>query len=138
MVYCNEQKPRMLKLNSNPRNIACIEDFVQNVCRQYRIKSELYGNILISLTEAVNNAIIHGNNNDEKKTVQIELDKCPDCISFRVSDQGRGFNYRDLPDPTCPENLTKCGGRGVFLMRELSDGMEYRNNGRTVEMRFKL
>lgn len=138
MGYQKSTYQHMLKLASDPKNVAVVESFVGKICREYQIQREIYGNILISLTEAVNNAIIHGNKNDENKTVRIHLDKMPDRIAFRVSDEGRGFDATTLPDPTCPQNLTKCGGRGVFLMRQLCDRIDFHDNGRTVEMHFKL
>ena len=55
-----------------------------------------------------------------------------------MRDEGRGFDYNSLPDPTQPENLTRIGGRGVFLIHQLSDGVDYQDNGSTVEMRFSL
>lgn len=128
----------ILRLRSNPRNVALIEDFVKFVCKKYKVKSEQYGDILISLTEAVNNAIIHGNQNDESKEVHIQHSTAPNCIAFKVSDEGRGFDYTSLPDPTCPENIHTCGGRGVFLMQRLCDQIEFYDNGSTVEMRFKI
>ena len=131
-------QPIMLKLPSNPRNIAMVESFVEKMVQRYKLTPDIYGNILISLTEAVNNAIIHGNRNDESKSVQIRLDKRKDRLNIRVSDEGRGFDYRSLPDPTAPENLMKDGGRGVFLMQQLSDNIRFHNNGSTVEMQFKL
>lgn len=138
MSYQKSTYHPMLKLASDPKNVAVVESFVGKICREYQIQKETYGNILISLTEAVNNAIIHGNKNDENKTVRIQLNKMPDRIAFRVSDEGRGFDAEKLPDPTCPRNLTKCGGRGVFLMRQLCDRIDFYDNGRTVEMHFKL
>ena len=128
----------MLKLPSNPRNIAMVESFVEKMVHRYKLTPDIYGNILISLTEAVNNAIIHGNRNDESKSVKIQLDKRKDRLNIRVSDEGRGFDYHSLPDPTAPENLMKVGGRGVFLMQQLSDDIRFHNNGSTVEMQFKL
>lgn len=128
----------MLRLPSNPRNVSLIESFVQRVVEKYKINPDKYGDILISLTEAVNNAIIHGNRKDENKTVQIQLHKKNNTIAIRVSDEGRGFDYRNLPDPTSPENLLKIGGRGVFLMQQLADDLKFHNNGSTVEIQFKL
>ncbi|HKK73557.1 MAG TPA: ATP-binding protein [Saprospiraceae bacterium] len=129
---------RILRLPSNPRSVAKIEEFVKGVCQRHRLKAERHGDMLISLTEAVTNAIIHGNKRDESKEVRIQLSKQPNCIAVKVSDQGLGFDYNNLPDPTSPENKTKCGGRGVYLMRRLCDQVEYQDNGRTVEMRFKI
>lgn len=128
----------MLKLPSDPRNIEVVESFVQKIAEKYRLSPDQYGNLRLSLTEAVNNAIIHGNCEDKTKTVSIEFRKKKDAIAIRVSDEGCGFDYRSVPDPTLPENLCKCGGRGVFLMRNCSDRIRFHDNGSTVEMQFKL
>ncbi|MBV6427143.1 MAG: Serine-protein kinase RsbW [Haliscomenobacter sp.] len=128
----------MLKLPSNLNSVAEVRSYVDSIVHKYRISPDLYPNILISLTEAVTNAILHGNCQDETKKVEIRLRKKEDAIAICVSDQGCGFDYRNLPDPTSPENLCKCGGRGVFLMHQLSDRLHFKDNGRTVEMRFKL
>ncbi len=128
----------MLKLSSNPRNIALVESFVEQVVERYKLSPDVYGNILISLTEAVNNAIIHGNCEDESKTVRIQFRKRKDHLAVRVMDEGCGFDYQSVPDPTAPENLLQVGGRGVFLMQQLSDSVEFHNNGSTVEMQFKI
>jgi serine/threonine-protein kinase RsbW len=128
----------MLQLSSNPRNVSQVEAFLQNVIEDYKISPDRYGNILISLTEAVNNAIIHGNRQDENKCVKIHCEKRNRSLAFRVSDEGRGFDYSNVPDPTSPENLLKIGGRGVFLIRQLSDRVNYFNNGSTVEIHFNI
>ena len=128
----------MLKLSSNPKNVARIEPFVETVFEKYGLNPEIYGNILITLTEAVTNAIIHGNSKDESKYVKVQLLKKSDRLAFSISDEGGGFDYDNLPDPTAPENILKIGGRGVFLMRQLSDDIVYTNDGRTVEIQFKI
>ncbi len=128
----------MLKLASDPKNVARVESFVEHLVDKYGISPDVYGNILISLTEAVTNAIIHGNDNDETKTVQVRLKKQKDTLAFLISDEGRGFDFDNLPDPTAPENLLKLGGRGVFLMRQLSDDVIFYNNGSTVEICFRI
>lgn len=131
-------EPIMLKLPSNPRNIALVESFVMNAVSKYRISPDVYGNILISVTEAVNNAILHGNRADESKSVQIQLQKRKNQIDIRVSDEGHGFDYGNLPDPTSADNIFKIGGRGVFLMKQLSDEIRFDNNGSTVQLSFNL
>jgi serine/threonine-protein kinase RsbW len=105
---------------------------------RYNLSPDKQCSILISLTEAVTNAIVHGNCRQESKTVEVKTRKDRDRIALRVTDQGTGFDYDNLPDPTAPENLCKCGGRGVFLMRQLSDNIRFFNNGSTVEMIFKI
>ena len=59
-------------------------------------------------------------------------------IKFVVKDEGKGFNYEQLPDPTSPENLEKPGGRGIFLMKHLSDEVQFKENGRVVELSFYM
>lgn len=129
----------MLKISSCPSNIRVVEGFVQHLCQEMNVTQDLYPNILISLTEAVNNAIRHGNNLDESKQVEITLvNSVPNKICLRVSDEGRGFDVNDIKDPTTSENIFRIGGRGVFLIRELADEVHFLNNGSTVEMAFKL
>ncbi len=126
------------QLKSDPKNICEVDRFVAKIAEKYKLSEEVYANLLISLTEAVNNAIIHGNCQDCSKTVSIKLRRLTSGLAVRVSDQGPGFDYRQLPDPTAPENIAKPGGRGVFLMNQLCDKMQYQDNGSTVEMRFNL
>lgn len=128
----------MHKLASKPESIRKIERIVDLIDKKFNIDSETYTNILISLTEAVNNAILHGNCKDEEKYVHIKFKRVNDMLQFRVEDEGEGFNYKAIPNPTHPDNLDKCGGRGVFLMTQLCDRVKYHDNGSTVEMCFTL
>ncbi len=128
----------MLKFASDPKNVSHIESFVEHLVDKYGLSPDVYGNILISLTEAVTNAIIHGNDNDKTKKVLVRLKKRKNKLAFLISDEGRGFDFDNLPDPTAPENLLKIGGRGVFLMRQLSDDIVFYDNGSTVEICFEI
>jgi len=127
-----------LTLPSDPQNVAKVEPFVHEVAERYNLSPDMHGNILISLTEAVTNAILHGNCADQNKCVSISLRRQKDALSIQVSDEGPGFDPSYVPDPTDPALLEKCGGRGLFLMRHLSDECNFKRNGSTVEMRFKL
>ncbi len=129
----------MLKLASSPESICELEDFVQSLSQKYDICADRYPDILISLTEAVNNAIIHGNGECSTKKVLIQHRyKKQNGLTFEISDEGHGFDYKSIPDPTCVENLEKIGGRGVFLMKQLSDRIKFANNGRTVIINFDV
>ena len=127
-----------LKLTSCPDSIGELELFIQNLTRQYGICQERYPDILISLTEAVNNAIIHGNEANTDKKVCIEHDYENNRLTFRISDEGTGFDYNNLPDPTRLENLENIGGRGVFLMQKLADRLQFHDNGSTVVIDFNM
>ncbi len=128
----------MLKLASNTGSVSQVEPFVRKLVSRYNLSPDRQCDILVSLTEAVTNAIVHGNCRKEDKMVQVRMRRERGTLALRVSDEGHGFDYNNLPDPTAPENICKCGGRGVYLMRQLADNIRFYNNGSTVEMRFKL
>jgi len=126
-----------LTIKSVPKNIAEIEQFLCQFVKDHDVDTDLYPNMLISLTEAVNNAIIHGNALDQKKEVSIKSDVQKDIIKFRISDEGDGFDPTDIADPCCDENIPLDGGRGVMLMKALSSKVVFRDGGATVELLFK-
>lgn len=95
-----------------------------------------YG-IDMAVREAVTNAVLHGNRQDENKTVDLVLRSSPDALEISVHDQGPGFNPEDVPDPTASENLLKTSGRGIFFMRTFMDEVDWLirpEGGTTVRM----
>ena len=127
-----------MKLKSSSTCISEVEKYVRLLFDQFGLDPELYPNILISITEAVNNAVQHGNRNDISKVVCVKSEKVKRILHCEISDEGGGFDPNALPDPTAPENVEKPGGRGVFLMRQLSDSIRFKDNGSTVELEFYL
>lgn len=123
---------------STPTCIGEIERLVEQIATRHGISEDKYPNILISLTEAVNNAIIHGNRCDECKCVHIEVHENPHSLTLVVRDEGTGFDPEQVDDPTLPENISKSGGRGVFLIKQLCDHVCYECNGTEVKMSFDL
>ena len=128
----------LLKLRSCVSSICELEGFINDISQRYEIGNDKYPDILISLTEAVSNAIIHGNKKDLAKFVHISMSLAAQQLVFTVTDEGKGFNPSTVPDPTAPENIQCCGGRGVFLIKELADEVHYHNNGSTVKISFRL
>lgn len=127
-----------IQVPSLMENIRMIESFIDNAKERFSLDDDIYGNIMIAVTEAVNNAIKHGNSGNKSKNVYLSLSLEDSLIKFVVKDEGSGFNYEDLPDPTAPENLEKPGGRGIFLMKHLSDEVQFKENGRVVELSFYM
>jgi serine/threonine-protein kinase RsbW len=119
-------------------NIRMIESFIDNAKEKYKLDDDIYGNIMIAVTEAVNNAIRHGSHNDSSKNVSLSLSLEEGLIKFKVEDEGVGFDHDNLPDPTSPENIEKPGGRGIFLMKHLSDEVAFADGGRVVELSFYI
>ena len=127
-----------LKIKSVSDNLRKVEKFIDEIASELSLTDSVYGNLLIATLEAANNAIVHGNKGNDEKEVDILLIKDIDKIILRVQDQGNGFDFNSIPDPTAPENIEKINGRGVFLMQKLSDKIEFFENGRIVQLTFSL
>jgi len=133
-----EHITKHISLKSQPANIVLLEPFIEEVRNKLEIADEVYGNILVCITEAVNNAILHGNKSDKDKEVTIIIKKESNKLTCLIKDQGCGFDFSNLPDPTAPENIENTGGRGIFLMKHLSDLVVFSNDGSKVEIQFRL
>lgn len=127
-----------IQIPSITDNIRMIESFIDNAKERFQLDEDLYGNIMIAVTEAVNNAIKHGNSGNSTKNVHLTLSLNDNLLKFVIKDEGSGFDYDNLPDPTAPENIEKPGGRGIFLMKHLSDEVHFTEGGRIVELSFYM
>ncbi len=129
-----------LDLPSSLENLPRVEKFIDEACESFHIDEDFYGNILVAVTEAVNNAIQHGNQEDPDRSFKVSFEANEELqkLTFRVEDAGEGFDYENVPDPTAPENLEKPFGRGIFLMRNLADEVEFYDEGRVVELTFQM
>jgi serine/threonine-protein kinase RsbW len=129
---------RSVTFPSVKENVALVERFIDEICQFYSIGDENYGNILVAVTEAVSNAIYHGNRLNPSKSVNFFYENKDNNLCFTVEDQGSGYNPDTLPDPTDPQNLEVPHGRGVFLMRKLTDDIKFLDEGRKVELYFRI
>jgi serine/threonine-protein kinase RsbW len=129
---------KTLKINSKIENLRKVEKLVDELSSEYNISADIYGNILIAALEAANNAILHGNKLDENKLVNINVRIDTEKLKIKIDDEGNGFDYKNVPDPTAPENIENVNGRGIFLMEKLSDHIEFTRNGATVELEFNI
>ena len=125
-----------VKLASDFTSLIGVENIIDNISSTLELQEEFYGNVLIAVTEAVNNAIDHGNKKNTSKSVLLTVATTDEILCFSIEDEGEGFDYNNLPDPTAPENILKENGRGIFLMQNLADEMEFENNGRIVNLYF--
>ncbi len=138
MISTVEPVANKISLASESSSLLILEDWINALCELYQVSVEQYGNVLIALTEAANNAIIHGNKNSRDKKTEIEYNIQDNTIAFTITDEGSGFDYNDLPDPTSPENIEKPQGRGIFLMNHLADEVSFIDPGNVVELKFSL
>lgn len=129
---------RKLKIGSKQINLRIVENAIEEVTAEMGIKQNNYGKILVSTLEAVNNAILHGNDSNPDKFVDITISFKSNVLKIKVTDEGRGFRPAEVPDPTVPENLEALNGRGVFLMSRLADKITFSKKGNSVTMIFKI
>lgn len=127
-----------LQLPSEIDSLRLVEKAIDEISMELDLSDEVYGNVLVATMEATNNAIIHGNLSDPKKNVKIQILFVQKELKVHIEDQGLGFDYATVPDPTAPENLEKINGRGIFLMERLSDEILYLEDGRIVELKFRI
>ncbi len=125
-----------------PNDIRSIEHAVEYVmehctgCCAYARRLNL--NFRVGLSEALSNAMLYGNGRDPGKRVRIEVTVRDQEVSARITDQGPGFDHTTVPDPTLPGNLSKPGGRGIFLMRSLMDDVQFNEEGNSVTLILRL
>lgn len=129
---------KSILIESKIENINKIEKIIDEVSEEAKINSEVYGKILIATIEAVNNSIVHGNSQDISKSVKVDFKVTENYISIFIEDEGPGFNFYNVPDPTIPENIENIHGRGVYLMKHLADDVIFHGKGNRVEIRFNL
>jgi serine/threonine-protein kinase RsbW len=127
---------KRIRIESKLSNLRIIENTVDEITNEIGISYSNYGKILISMLEAVNNAIIHGNSSSPHKFVDIKIEYKSGILKIKVKDEGAGFSPDKIPDPTVPENIEEVNGRGVFIMSRLADGIKYSKRGNSVTLIF--
>ena len=127
-----------LKIQSVPENLRIVENLIDEISGMNEFGSDMYGKILVACVEAVNNSIVHGNKSNPDKFVQVEVSSSEKELRVVVEDEGPGFDFMNIPDPTAPENIENIHGRGVFLMNHLSDEVNFSKNGAQVELVFNI
>jgi serine/threonine-protein kinase RsbW len=125
-----------LSVPSELSSLSIVESLIDRVCGSLGVHEDAYGNILIAVTEAVNNAVIHGNQYNSNVDIDVEVLDLDDRLCFSIKDKGNGFDFDNLPDPTAPENLEKENGRGIFLIKNLADDLVFDEGGRVVNIFF--
>ncbi len=129
---------REISIPSQIESISIVENFIDELSIELGLVADVYGNVLISVIEAVTNSIVHGNKFDHTKFVKVRFTYSQPFLNIIVSDEGAGFLFDNVPDPTKPDNVEKPDGRGVFLMKHLADEIAFDRAGATVILKFKV
>ncbi len=131
----------MKKELSIPSNFSYLKDvdlFIEDLLAHCDVSRSLSGHINLSICESVNNAIAHGNKKDSNKWVKISAEVIDKTLIVEVEDEGSGFNFTRLPDPTASENIKNEGGRGLYIISNLVDQVSFKKNGSIIQLKFKL
>ncbi|MFI5138227.1 MAG: ATP-binding protein [Sphingobacteriales bacterium] len=126
-----------LQLPSKQESITLLENLIEEIADKHKVSEDTFANMMTCLSEVTINAIVHGNKLDPAKKVIINADVEPRRIIWTVTDEGEGFDYNNLADPTAPENLENLTGRGVFIIKHLADQCIFNTKGNEVELHFK-
>jgi serine/threonine-protein kinase RsbW len=109
-------------------------DYLQDRVAKLGLIKPDRSNLFVALDEAFVNAVKHGNKSDPTKLVRITAELTPQEASFTVEDEGEGFDITQIPDPCDPANLFRTSGRGVLLIYNIMDEVEYNAQGNRVKM----
>jgi|SRR5471030_2647764 len=127
-----------LQLPSKMESITLVENLIEEIADKFHISEDTFANMMTCLSEAVINAIVHGNKLAPDKTVIVNADVEEKRTIWSITDEGDGFDYNNLPDPTIAENLENLTGRGVFIIKHLADQCVFNAKGNEVELHFKI
>lgn len=133
-----EKKHYKLEIESDPNNLITVEEFVNYFSKDLGLDDDKLNGLLLSVTEATTNAIIHGNKSDQSKHVTINVTANDSTLTITIKDEGSGFDPSGVPDPTHPDNLLKDSGRGLYLMRVYMDELYYNKTENGTETVLKL
>lgn len=128
-----------LQLPSKPESITLLENLIEQIADKHNVSEDTFANMMTCLNEIAINAIVHGNKLNEKKKVIVNAEVVDSKrVIWTITDEGKGFDYDHLPDPTAEENLENLTGRGVFIVKQLADQCIFNAKGNEVELHFKI
>lgn len=133
----SENTKKMI-LPSSLEEMDKLDSFVDELQEWASLDQQQRNRIMLPLSEALNNAILHGNQLQEHKSVTVVAELKNQLLIISVEDEGAGFDPDSVPDPLKEENLLKEGGRGIYLIREYTDDIDFQNNGSKIIMTFNL
>lgn len=130
---------RDLVISSQLANITKVRCFLDEIFTKSRLDMNHFNRVFLGISEAVNNSIVHGNCCDKDKQVFIRVVYTEDHqLLIEVKDEGEGFIIESISDPTANENLKKENGRGIFILRQIADEVNYCDGGSKVLIKYTL
>lgn len=130
--------PEILSIKSDKKELKKVEKFLFVIFEKKNLPKQCFNKVLLCITEAVLNSIEHGNKNNQQKEVDIQVNCMKGNICIEIHDEGEGFDYQNIEDPTTKNNIKKESGRGIFIIKSLCNQLEFRNQGKSVEIKIDL
>lgn len=132
-----EPSPNILIISSNKSELSKVEIFLEEIFRKYNLPHKNYNKVLLCISEAITNAIIHGHKNVSEKKIKVQVVSKDNDVSITVTDEGEGFDIDSIPDPTSEKNIKKESGRGIHIIKSMSDSIEYNEKGNSIQFQIK-
>ena len=134
----NNYDPEILKIKSYKNELPIVESFLFQYFEKLNIAQNSFNKVLLCVSEAIINAIQHGNKNDISKKVTVKILFVIDSFYIEIRDEGIGFNYNCINDPTKTEYIKSESGRGLHIIRSLSDNLEFKENGTCISFKIRI
>ena len=128
----------ILTIYSDTKSLTEVDLFLKRILKDKGIPNNIYNRFYLCVSEAVVNAIVHGNNCDSSKCVTISTKIENNCAIVKIMDEGKGFDTKNLWDPTCSENIKSEHGRGLFIIKSYTEELNFKEKGRVIEFKLKL
>ena len=129
--------PKILVINSDKKELKKVDEFLSAVLKELKLDQSNYNKALLCISEAVINSIEHGNQYDLNKKVTIEISHELNTIQVKIVDEGDGFNFDEIKDPTKNENILSESGRGIHIIKMLSNSIKYNNKGNSLKLKIE-
>lgn len=129
--------PKILVIKSEISELRKVENFLNDIFKEYNLAEKYFNKLYLCISEAILNAIKHGNKNDKNKKVAIEVDYINEEIEVLIEDEGEGFDFNKVEDPTKSSNIRNESGRGIFIIRKMSNQLEYNEKGNRIQFKIE-
>jgi serine/threonine-protein kinase RsbW len=129
---------RELIIASELKELNNLRLFLNQIFTETDLNRSYFNRVLLGLSEAVSNSIIHGNNSDCSKKVFIRFLYQKQKLVITITDEGSGFSFDNVEDPTKPDNLKKENGRGLFLIQQIADEVCFFEGGKRIQILYSL
>lgn len=129
--------PNILVINSNQSELKRVEAFLKDIFVEYKLPEKNFNKVLLCVSEAIINSIVHGHKQKEEKKILIQVISEETDVKITITDEGEGFDITSIADPTTKSNLKKESGRGIHIIKSISDKLDFNEKGNSLQFQIK-